>query len=160
MQLKKTNFPGQCGAARRAALLALAAGLLAAGCSTIDPDAHLAAFSSQMTGANQVPPVATQATGRVLAMLDRNTLLFRWRVNFNGLSSGTRSGHFHGPATIGRNAPAVLSFGSLPATDVEGRATLTPEQAADLLAGKWYASIHTAAHPAGEIRGQMILRGE
>ncbi|MDO9197071.1 CHRD domain-containing protein, partial [Rhodoferax sp.] len=39
-----------------------------------------------------------------------------------------------------------------------GQATLTPAQAADLLAGKWYASIHTPAHPAGEIRGQMILR--
>jgi hypothetical protein len=41
---------------------------------------------------------------------------------------------------------------------MEGRATLTAAQAADLLAGKWYVNIRTAAHPGGEIRGQMILR--
>jgi len=41
---------------------------------------------------------------------------------------------------------------------MEGSATLTAAQAADLLAGKWYANIHTTVHPNGEIRGQMILR--
>jgi hypothetical protein len=35
---------------------------------------------------------------------------------------------------------------------------LSPTQAAELLAGKWYANIHTAARPNGEIRGQMILQ--
>jgi hypothetical protein len=41
------------------------------------------------------------------------------------------------------------------ASIVGGEATLTPEQVADLLAGKWYANIHTQANPGGEIRGQV-----
>ena len=31
-------------------------------------------------------------------------------------------------------------------------------QVADLMAGKWYANIHTAKFPGGEIRGQMTAR--
>ena len=38
---------------------------------------------------------------------------------------------------------------------VEGSATLTDAQAADLVAGKYYVNIHTAANPGGEIRGQV-----
>ncbi|MBP6815237.1 MAG: CHRD domain-containing protein, partial [Burkholderiaceae bacterium] len=32
----------------------------------------------------------------------------------------------------------------------------TPAQVADLMAGKWYANVHTAANKGGEIRGQMM----
>jgi len=32
---------------------------------------------------------------------------------------------------------------------------VTPEQLADLLAGKWYVNLHTANFPAGEVRGQV-----
>ncbi|WP_354210381.1 MULTISPECIES: CHRD domain-containing protein [unclassified Bradyrhizobium] len=31
-----------------------------------------------------------------------------------------------------------------------------PRQAADLLAGKWHANIHTVANPGGERRGQTM----
>jgi hypothetical protein len=111
-----------------------------------------------MTGLNQVPPVATPATGRVDAVLDKNTRLFRWKLSFTGLSGPATAGHFHGPAVIGANAGIALPFNGPVKSPLDGRATLTPAQAADLLAGKWYASIHSAAHPGGEIRGQLILR--
>ncbi|MDP1566904.1 MAG: CHRD domain-containing protein, partial [Polaromonas sp.] len=41
---------------------------------------------------------------------------------------------------------------------MSGQATLTAAQMADLLGGKWYANIHTARYPGGEIRGQMTVR--
>ncbi|HOM21379.1 MAG TPA: CHRD domain-containing protein, partial [Ottowia sp.] len=37
----------------------------------------------------------------------------------------------------------------------EGRATLGAAQASDLLAGRWYVSVYTAAYPLGELRGQV-----
>lgn len=128
------------------------------GCSVLAPDAHLAAFSTQMTGLNLVPPVATPATGRVHAVLDKNTLLLRWKLSFSGLSGPATAGHFHGPAAIGANANIALPFKGPVKSPLQGQATLTPTQAADLLAGKWYVNIQTAAHPGGEIRGQVILR--
>lgn len=144
--------------ARFAALPALALVLLLAGCGTLQPDAHLAAFSTQMTGMNEVPPVPTMAGGHVDAVLDKNSNLFRWKLSYSGLSGPATAGHFHGPAAIGANAGVALSLGGGLHSPMEGRATLTAAQAADLLAGKWYVNIHTAAHPGGEIRGQMILR--
>ncbi|MDR3453878.1 MAG: CHRD domain-containing protein [Rhodoferax sp.] len=129
-----------------------------AGCSTLQPNANLAAFSTTMTGANEVPPVMTNATGEVDAVLNKDTLLLRWKMSFRDLSGPATAAHFHGPAQIGANARVVLPFKAPITSPLEGRATLTREQAADLLAGKWYANVHSAAHPGGEIRGQMILR--
>ena len=37
----------------------------------------------------------------------------------------------------------------------EGSATLTDAQADELLAGKWYVNVHTAANKGGEVRGQV-----
>jgi hypothetical protein len=48
----------------------------------------------------------------------------------------------------------VLPFAN-PASPIKGTATLTDQQKADLMAGKWYANIHTRQNPGGEIRGQM-----
>lgn len=128
-------------------------------CGVLQPDAQLAAFSTQMTGLNEVPPVKTAGSGRVYAVLDRKTLVLRWKLSYSGLGGPATDGHFHGPAAIGARAAAVLPLGRALRTPMaEAQATLTPAQAADLLAGKWYVSIRTAAHPGGEIRGQLILR--
>ena len=42
------------------------------------------------------------------------------------------------------------------ASPFRGGVHLTDEQADQLLAGQWYVNIHTAAHPDGEIRGQVL----
>lgn len=142
----------------RSVLVTTAITLALAGCSVLPRDGHLAAFSTQLTGLNQVPPVATPATGRLDAVLDKNTRLFRWKLSFTSLSGPATAAHFHGPANVGANASIALPIKGPVRSPLEGRATLTPAQAADLLAVKWYVSIHTASHPGGEIRGQLILR--
>ena len=121
----------------------------------------LAAFSTVMTGMNQVPPLrasATTATGRVDAVLDINTGLLRWKLSYRGLTGAAMAGHFHGPATVSTTAGVALAFKGAVTSPMDGQAILTPEQMTDLLAGKWYVNIHTLAFPGGEIRGQMILR--
>jgi len=139
-------------------LFCLTAAWAMSGCALIDKDAHLAAFSTTMTGMNEVPLVATNGTGRVDAVLNKETRLFRWKVAYQGLTGVATAGHFHGPAAIGSNAGVALGWRNPMTSPMEGSATLTAAQAEDLLAGKWYANIHTTVHPGGEIRGQMILR--
>jgi hypothetical protein len=68
--------------------------------------------------------------------------------------------HFHGPAEPGKNAGVLIWLtkqGSPVESPIKGEATLTPEQAQQLMAGEWYVNVHTQAHAAGEIRGQVVL---
>ena len=127
----------------------------------LPPEPNLAAFSTVMTGMNQVPPLrasATTASGRLDAVLDKTTRLLRWKMSYRGLKSAPVAGHFHGPATVGTSAGVELAFKGVISSPMDGQATLTPQQMADLLAGRWYVNIHTLAFPAGEIRGQITLR--
>ena len=89
------------------------------------------------------------------AWLNKDSNVLKWKITYSGLSGPATMAHFHGPAMAGMNAPVVIPFTN-PASAIEGQATLTPAQAADLMSGKWYANVHTAANPGGEIRGQML----
>ena len=120
--------------------------------------ANMVALSTQLRASNEVPPNASQGTGSVDAMLNKDTNMLRWKVNYSGLSGPATAAHFHGPAAAGANAGVVLGWPNPISSPMEGSATLTPAQAADLMAGRWYANIHTAANPGGEVRGQMTVR--
>ena len=114
------------------------------------------ALRATLTGANEVPATASTGTGRVDAILDQQTHVLTWTVTYDGLTGTVKAGHFHGPAAVGANAPVALAFSGSMESPIKGTATLTDTQAADLLAGKWYVNLHTAANPKGEIRGQVL----
>jgi hypothetical protein len=116
-------------------------------------------FKVALTGAQQVPPVQTTATGTADLTYDPATRMLTWSVTSSGLSGPATMAHFHGPAAEGKNAPPViwLSEKGAPVPDpIKGSATLTPEQGQQFTAGEWYVNVHTKANPGGEIRGQVI----
>ena len=78
-----------------------------------------------------------------------------WRISYSGLSGTPTAAHFHGPAQPGANAGVAVPIPNVATSPIQGSATLTDAQAADLLAGRYYINIHTAANPPGEIRGQV-----
>jgi hypothetical protein len=142
----------------RSTLAAAAVVVLVSGCGMMPSQSNLLAFTTQLRGANEVPPVASNASGQVDAVLNKDTNLLRWKLSYSDLSGPATAGHFHGPAPVGSNAAVVLPFTGPITSPMSGQATLTPAQVADLMAGKWYANIHTAKFPGGEIRGQMTVR--
>ena len=129
----------------------LAAGLAA--CSGMED--HTARLSANLTGAAEVPPVRSTGAGNATVTLDKATKTLSWNVAYRGLTGPARAAHFHGPAAAGANAGVLVDMkaGESP---MQGSATLTDAQIADLLAGLWYINIHTAANPGGEIRGQVV----
>ena len=114
----------------------------------------MAPVTNRLAASQEVPPVSSPGTGSVVTTLDKSTRTLRWSVTHSGLSGPVTAGHFHGPAAAGANAGVALPFTGT-ASPIEGSAVLTEAQMADLVAGKWYANLHTAANPGGEIRGQV-----
>lgn len=101
---------------------------------------------------------ATDSTGSgsLEASYDSNTMEFSWTATYEGLTGPATAAHFHGPAAEGENAPPVVPIAGDLASPIEGSATLTEEQATQLLGGMWYLNIHTEQYPDGEIRGQVL----
>jgi hypothetical protein len=113
-------------------------------------------FSATMTAASEVPPKTSAGNGDALASLDTTTKMLTYTVTFQSLTGPATMAHFHGPAAAGANAGVVVPLGNTPTSPIHGTAKLTDAQIADLMAGKWYVNVHTAANPGGEIRGQVM----
>lgn len=111
-------------------------------------------LGAELKGSNEVPPNASAGSGKAEAVFNTDTRVLTYTVTYADLSGPALGAHFHGPSEPGKNAGIVLPFKSVQ-SPIRGTATLTEAQAADLLSGKWYANIHTAANPGGELRGQM-----
>ena len=113
-------------------------------------------FSAALKGGDEVPATDSQGTGEVDATLDTASKTFSYTVTYSGLTGPATMAHFHGPAAAGANAgvQVPVPMAAL-ASPMKGTVALTDTQVADLEAGKWYFNIHTAAHPGGEVRGQL-----
>jgi hypothetical protein len=106
-------------------------------------------------------PLAVAGTGTGVMTFDTLSKVLSWSVSYQDLTGECTDAHFHGPAPAGvDNAPTVAM--SCSASPLAGSsAALNETQEAQLLSGQWYINIHTAAHPGGENRGQVVrVRGD
>ena len=115
-------------------------------------------FEASLTGAQEVPPVATTASGTADVRYNTGNNMLSWSVTHSGLSGPVTGAHIHGPAGPGQNAGVLIPFTNLGAATITGEARITPEQLTQLTSGQWYVNLHTARHPGGEIRGQLRPR--
>jgi hypothetical protein len=117
--------------------------------------AETVTLRAELKGSNEVPPLSVAGRGEVTAIYDPATKKLSWTGTLSNLTAKPTMAHFHGPAEPSKNAGIQVTIPN-PGSSFSGEATLTDQQARDMLAGMWYVNIHTAAHPAGEIRGQLL----
>ena len=141
--------------ARRSVLLV--AIVAVAGCgSMMATSSRTTSLTARLSGASEVPPAATPGAGTLTSSFNKDTNTLAWTLTYSGLTGPATAAHFHGPAMPGQNAGVVVPFQGSLASPIQGSAKLSDAQVADLMAGKWYVNVHTAANPGGEIRGQVI----
>lgn len=141
-------------------------------------------FAGNLSGSQEVPPVASPGIGTALAILDDVTNSLTVQVTFANLLGTTTMAHIHCCAPIGANAgvatpvpsfpgfPLGVTAGSYstildltqassfnPAFIANNGGTVASARAAlinGLQTNNTYFNIHTTRFPGGEIRGQLI----
>lgn len=105
-----------------------------------------------LSGANEVPPVTTSATGEgTITVADDGAV--SGSVTTKGVQ-GTAA-HIHMGAA-GKNGPVVVPFTKEGDTyKAAAGAKLNADQLKAFKAGELYFNVHSAANPNGEIRGQL-----
>lgn len=115
-----------------------------------------------MSGAQEVLPVATSATGTVVADYNRLTKTLSYSIVFSGLIDSAVAAHIHGLAEPGVNAPVLQTFNNFPrrkAGSYSGSLLIDGVKFTEenLLARRYYVNIHSKTYPGGEIRTQLVL---
>src|SRR5438874_13780184 len=65
-------------------------------------------FKVALSGAREVPPVETPATGSADITYDPATRVVSWVITYSGLSGAATAAHFHGPAGQEGRAPLAV----------------------------------------------------
>ncbi len=151
---------------RRLTLLAVVIGLLAlpGGASAAASSGEV--WTATLSGGAEVPPVSTTATGTATFVLSPDGTTIRYLVQYSGLSGPLAGSHIHLGAS-GSNGGVMLPLaagpspmvGMLTASNVVATGGVTSFAGAvdAIRAGNAYVNLHTAANPAGELRGQISM---
>jgi len=105
-----------------------------------------------LAGGQEVPSVKSAGTGTgTITVGDDKSV--KGSVTTKGIA-GTAA-HIH-EAPAGKNGPVIIPLDKDGDTyKVPANAKLTDAQFASFKAGNLYVNVHTAAHPDGELRGQL-----
>ena len=150
------------------------------------PAAHAVpmTFVGNLSGANEVPPVASSGTGLATVILDPTAQTLQVNATFSGLTSTDTMAHIHCCAPLGTNAGVATTVPAFPGfplgvtsgtynsvvfdltqstiynpafvTLEGGLAQAEAALIAGIEGGQTYFNIHTVNNPGGEIRSQLF----
>ncbi|HZV69945.1 MAG TPA: CHRD domain-containing protein [Saprospiraceae bacterium] len=112
-------------------------------------------FDASFDGAQENPSVDTRGKALAIATVRPDLSEVEYFVVFDSLSGPPSAAHFH-TGNVGANGGVVINMsGDISGNTISGSQPLTLDLVNQMLEGGLYMNIHTAAHPGGEIRGQV-----
>lgn len=113
-----------------------------------------ASGSMMLTGAQEVPPNSSAATGKSTVAIGAD-MSVTGMIEVTGMTP--TAAHIH-EAAMGSNGPVIVPFTKTGPTTFAppAGAKLTDAQYASYKAGKLYVNVHSAQFPGGEIRMQLM----
>ncbi len=141
----------------KGSLAAVLVSLVVMATPTLSP-AAMKTFMTVINGAQETPPNVSPALGNGVLTYDTATDTLCFYISHDGtVAGGEIVAHIHGPAAPGVGpAPVVvplpLGIGKTGCVV----APAPPFNKMELLKNLYYVNIHSAALPAGEIRGQIL----
>lgn len=136
-----------------ASLAVFAAVALVAGGSIAK--AEMVKMKAPLSASTEVPPNNSKGSGNGDFTYDTTSKKLSWTITHKDTTGPVTAGHIHGPAAPGANAGVAVPLQNANASPIKGEATLTDQQAAELMAGRMYVNLHTDANKGGELRGQI-----
>ena len=117
--------------------------------------AQSASYTAALSGANEVPPNASTATGATAVTINPTTGGLSWSTTSSIAQSAVTGHHIHRGAA-GTNGPVVIDF----ARTYTGTTNIGTTLATEIVGnpGNFYVNLHTATFPGGEIRAQLVLQ--
>jgi hypothetical protein len=132
----------------------LIAALVLGGCASMGGDQ---AVQVRLTGAEEVPPVNTSATGSGTVTVGEDKSV-TGKISTQGIAGA--AAHIH-EAAAGSNGPVIVPMDKTSDNEWSTKpgAKLTDAQYESYKAGRLYFNVHSAQNKGGEIRGQIRPSG-
>jgi hypothetical protein len=157
---------------RRLGLLSLATGLMVAACDDDDPvEPTVERFTAALNGANESPPVQTNATGNATFTVDGNNVNYTVTITNWPANTNVSGAHIHSaPVPPATTTNPLVHFptsgtGAIGPTGGTGTVTATDAQLTAIRAGGTYFNVHAVPapgttggvnQPGGLIRGNVV----
>jgi hypothetical protein len=158
---------------RRLGLLSLATGLMVAACDDDDPvEPTVERYTAALTGANESPPVQTNATGNATFTVNGNNVNYTVTITNWPANTNVSGAHIHSaPVPPATTTNPLVHFptsgtGAIGPTGGTGTLTQVPDaQLTAIRAGGTYFNVHATTTaggacpnhcPGGLIRGNVV----
>ncbi len=137
----------------------MAFGLVFASCSSDENPtivSNTTTLTATLDGKSEKPASTTSAaTGTFLGSLNNETRVLSYTVTYQGFTEPVTGGHLHKITKADGTGPVDVPFKSLTNPIIETTAALPQSKVDSMLAGLYYANLHTKTYPGGEIRGEV-----
>jgi hypothetical protein len=119
--------------------------------------ANVTIFGGVLSGANEVPPNNSSASGNVTVTFNNVTKVLKLEMTYSGMTPILAHIHKGDPGVVG---PEVFTLGNIPYSSpvIYTSLPLSAAEEADLFGHHYYVNIHSTNFIGGEIRTQLIKK--